>query len=131
MSRTRLCSALLAATLVLSVQAQQPPAEGKPAPQAAPPQAQSAPKPPKPPRPTKARKYPKAKVPVDKLVDLNHASKEALMKLPGVTAEFAAKIIAARPLTTKTSLVTRGVVPHDVYSRIKGLSYAGQTPPTR
>ncbi len=51
--------------------------------------------------------------------DLNGASKEALMKLPEVTAALADKIIAGRPYLTKAHLITHDVIPYAVYDKIK------------
>lgn len=51
--------------------------------------------------------------------DLNGASKEALMKLPEVTAALADRIIAGRPYLTKAHLITHDVIPFVVYDKIK------------
>lgn len=51
--------------------------------------------------------------------DLNGAPKEALMKLPDVTAALADKIIAGRPYLTKAHLITHDVIPYAVYDKIK------------
>ncbi len=53
-------------------------------------------------------------------VDVNSASKEELMKLPGITEAYADKIIAKRPYPTKTYLILRGAIPHAVYLSLKG-----------
>jgi DNA uptake protein ComE-like DNA-binding protein len=66
----------------------------------------------------KAKKGPKAPLPPP--VDINSASKEELMKLPGITAAYADRIIAKRPYPTKTYLVLRGALPHAVYTSLKG-----------
>jgi DNA uptake protein ComE-like DNA-binding protein len=66
---------------------------------------------------------PKAKV---KLVDINGASKAALMKLPGITAADADKIIANRPYGSKTWLVTNKVIPETAFYAIKPLIEAKQ-----
>jgi competence protein ComEA len=52
-------------------------------------------------------------------VDLNAASQEQLMQLPGVDQESARRIIQGRPYHTTEELETRSVVSVDVYSRIK------------
>ncbi len=59
-------------------------------------------------------------VPLGPPVDVNSASKEELMKLPGVTEAYADKIIAKRPYPTKTYLILRGAIPHAVYLSLKG-----------
>jgi competence protein ComEA len=53
-------------------------------------------------------------------VDINSASKEALLKLPGITEAYAEKIIAHRPYPTRTYLITRDVLPYDLYTALKG-----------
>lgn len=55
-----------------------------------------------------------------KLVDINSASKAELMKLPGVGAAEADKIIADRPFLTKAHLVTHNILPEGVYEGLKG-----------
>ncbi len=55
----------------------------------------------------------------DSLVDLNRASIDELMTLPGMTRTWAARIIRFRPYRGKNELVDRGVVTGAVYGRIK------------
>lgn len=52
-------------------------------------------------------------------VDLNHASLDELMKVPGMTRVWAARIVRFRPYRAKNELVDRGVVTGDVYARIR------------
>jgi len=56
--------------------------------------------------------------PEDK-VDINSASVEQLMKVPGMTRTWAARIIRFRPYHAKNDLLDRGVLPSQVYDRIK------------
>jgi DNA uptake protein ComE-like DNA-binding protein len=116
----------LAAALPGLAQAQAAPAPAAPkaAPSPAAPKAAPSPKAPKGARPS--RKQPLAKLPVSQMVNVNKANKEALGKLKGVTVPMAAQIIAMRPYRTKTELVTKLVVPRDVYEGIKHKVYAGQ-----
>jgi DNA uptake protein ComE-like DNA-binding protein len=52
-------------------------------------------------------------------VDINHASAAELAKVPGLTPSWAGRIVRFRPYRTKQDLVDRGVLPSDVYDRIK------------
>ena len=60
---------------------------------------------------------PKA-VPPGKLVDVNSASKADLMKLPGIGAPEADKIIAGRPYLTKSRLITQDIVSVAIFENI-------------
>jgi DNA uptake protein ComE-like DNA-binding protein len=59
-----------------------------------------------------------------KAVDINHATKAELMKLPGIPAEFAAAIIAKRPYKSKAELVTKNAIPKGTYQGIHSLVVA-------
>ncbi|HYX52797.1 MAG TPA: helix-hairpin-helix domain-containing protein [Candidatus Limnocylindrales bacterium] len=52
-------------------------------------------------------------------VNVNSASQQQLMQLPGVDQDSAQRIIQSRPYHTTEELETRSVVSEDVYSRIK------------
>jgi DNA uptake protein ComE-like DNA-binding protein len=54
----------------------------------------------------------------DKPLDLNAATKEQLLSLPGVTAVEADRVIAERPYTKPGELVTRRIVPKTEYDKI-------------
>lgn len=52
-------------------------------------------------------------------VDINTATRVQLMKLPGVTADLADKIIAARPFGSGEELVAKGILTQDEYKKIE------------
>jgi DNA uptake protein ComE-like DNA-binding protein len=52
-------------------------------------------------------------------IDINHASAEELLKIPGMTSTWAGRIVRFRPYRTKRDLLDHGVLPGDVYDRIK------------
>ena len=53
------------------------------------------------------------------LVDINQASLAELMQVPGMTAVWAGRIVRFRPYQTKLDLLEKGVVPAEVYQRIR------------
>jgi len=57
--------------------------------------------------------------PPEARVDINHASVDDLMKVPGMTQTWAGRIVRFRPYRTKQDLVEQGVVTSQVYDRIK------------
>jgi DNA uptake protein ComE-like DNA-binding protein len=61
-------------------------------------------------------------------VDINHASLDELLKVQGMTRSWAGRIIRFRPYRTKQDLFDRGVVPGDVYERIKDFIVAHRRP---
>ena len=57
--------------------------------------------------------------PAEARIDINHASADQLLKAPGMTRTWAARIVKYRPYRTKQDLVEYGVVSSEVYERIK------------
>jgi DNA uptake protein ComE-like DNA-binding protein len=51
--------------------------------------------------------------------DINSASVEELLTVPGMTRTWAGRIVRFRPYRSKDDLVERGVVTSEVYDRIK------------
>lgn len=52
-------------------------------------------------------------------LDLNKATKDDLVSLPGITAQRADKIIAERPYANTHQLVTRHILSEEEYSQIQ------------
>ena len=57
--------------------------------------------------------------PLSEPVDINTASLDQLLKIPGLTRTWAARIIRYRPYRGKNELLDRGIVTAGVYARIK------------
>jgi competence protein ComEA len=66
--------------------------------------------------------------PTEARVDINHASVEELLKVPGMTRSWAARIVRFRPYWTKQDLLDRGVLSSQVYDRIKEYVIAHHQP---
>jgi competence protein ComEA len=64
--------------------------------------------------------------PAARLVDINSASRSALMTLPGIGNAEAGRIIAGRPYLTKAHLVTHKVLTMAQYQSISGSIIARQ-----
>lgn len=57
--------------------------------------------------------------PPEMRVDVNHASVEELLRVPGMTRSWAERVVRFRPYRTKQDLMDMGVMPGTVYERIK------------
>jgi DNA uptake protein ComE-like DNA-binding protein len=57
--------------------------------------------------------------PPEQRVDINHASVDELLKVPGLTRGWAERIVRYRPYRTKQDLFEKGVVNSQVYDHIK------------
>jgi DNA uptake protein ComE-like DNA-binding protein len=66
--------------------------------------------------------------PPEARIDINRASVEELLQVPGMTRSWAGRIVRFRPYRTKVDLVDRGVITAEVYERIKDSVIAHRVP---
>jgi competence protein ComEA len=62
------------------------------------------------------------------LIDINSATKQQLMTLPGIGDAYAQKIIDNRPYHGKNDLVQKNIIPKATYDKISGEIIAKQSP---
>ena len=70
-----------------------------------------------------------ASAPASNQLELNSASRDALMTLDGIGEVRADAIIRARPFKAKTELVERRLIPEALYEKISDKVFARPPPP--
>jgi DNA uptake protein ComE-like DNA-binding protein len=65
----------------------------------------------------------------EKRVDINRASLDELLRVPGMTRGWAERIVRFRPYRTKLDLEEKGVLSSEVYDRIKDFVIAHRDKP--
>ena len=78
------------------------------------------------PAPASAKPQAGKAAPKATLIDLNTATKEELMAIPGIGDAYSQKIIDGRPYARKDDLVTKNIVPQATYDKIKDQVVARQ-----
>ena len=73
---------------------------------------------------------PKPAVTHDGLLDINTATPEQLLALPGMGRAYVQRVIAGRPYTAKNQLVSRGILPETAYEKIAPQIVARRVPRT-
>jgi DNA uptake protein ComE-like DNA-binding protein len=66
--------------------------------------------------------------PPEARIDINRATVEELLKVPGMTRSWAGRIVRFRPYRTKLDLVDKGIITAVVYDRIKDSIIAHRAP---
>jgi len=61
------------------------------------------------------------------LLDINTATPAQLKALPGMGDAYVRRVIAGRPYTAKNQLVTRGILPQQVYAKFQNGIIAHRT----
>ena len=62
------------------------------------------------------------------LLDINTATPEQLLALPGMGRAYVQRVIAGRPYTAKNQLVSRGILPETAYEKMAAQIVAKKVP---
>ena len=62
----------------------------------------------------------------EELIDINSCSRDQLKALEGIGDAYADKIIAGRPYKVKTELISKSILPKDIYGKISNKVIAKQ-----
>jgi DNA uptake protein ComE-like DNA-binding protein len=62
--------------------------------------------------------------PAMQMVDINSATESELKAIPGLGDAYAKKIIAGRPFSNKSQLLSKKIIPKPVYDKIKDMIIA-------
>jgi DNA uptake protein ComE-like DNA-binding protein len=57
-------------------------------------------------------------------MDINTATVDQLRTLPGIGDTYAKRIVAGRPYSSKHQLVTKGILPRNVYDKVHNMIVA-------
>jgi competence protein ComEA len=63
-------------------------------------------------------------VPAMEMIDINSATEAELKAVPGIGDMYAKKIMAGRPFSNKSQLLSKKIVPKPVYDKIKNMIIA-------
>ena len=67
-------------------------------------------------------------LPPTERIDLNHGTREELLRIPGLTPSWADRIIRFRPYATRRQLLEKGILPGQLYLRIRFFTIVHQKP---
>ena len=62
--------------------------------------------------------------PAMELIDINSATEAELKAVPGIGDTYAKKIMAGRPFSNKSQLLSKKIIPKTVYDKIKDMIIA-------